>query len=278
MVSVPGDEPDISDAFEQRKASHMDHPESSAHEGSAPLYDTRIEGGKHWSMTVRAGTLMRLIDLEGGANIGMLFFNPYNPLERYNAPDTLKCQHTFKLTRGHCLYSDMGRIFCSIVEDTAGWHDTSCGNANRALVDERWGVKSYQQYRNDWQQNGLDAFLVEGGKYGLGRRDLAANVNWFSKVGTDDAGVLAFDPAGSHPGALLGLRFEMDTLVLMHTCPHPLNPAAEYPRVPVGVELSRSPPVQADDFCLNACEENVRGFQNTRLYRLCGCPIGGGTP
>jgi uncharacterized protein len=28
-----------------------------------------------------------------------------NLLERYNAPETLKRQHTFKLTAGHCLYS-----------------------------------------------------------------------------------------------------------------------------------------------------------------------------
>ena len=76
----------------------------------------------------------------------------------------------------------MGRIFCSIIEDTVGWHDTVCGNTTRALVAERWGEKSYQDHRNDWTQNGHDSFLVEGGKYGLGRRDLAANVNWFSKV------------------------------------------------------------------------------------------------
>ena len=50
----------------------------------------------------------------------MLLYNPQDKLERYNAPDTLKCQHTFKLTRGHCLYSDMGRIFCSIIEDSLG--------------------------------------------------------------------------------------------------------------------------------------------------------------
>jgi hypothetical protein len=252
----------------------MDHPTSGAHAGSALIYETRLEGGKHWSLTVRGGTLMRLVDLEGGANVGMLFFNPYNVLERYNAPDTLKCQHTFKLTRGHCLYSDMGRIFCSIVEDTAGWHDTVCGNSNREVVQERWGLKSYQQCRNDWHQNGHDAFLVEGGKYGLGRRDLAANVNWFSRVCADDAGALSYDPRGSRKGASLDLRFEMDSLVLLHTCPHPLNPAAEYPSSPVGVELRRAPSVPADDFCLNACEENVRGFQNTTLYRRCSCPPG----
>lgn len=254
----------------------MDHSQTGARAGGAPTYAAQFEGGKHGSMTVRGGTVMRLVDLEGGANVGMLFFNPSNPLERYNAPDTLKCQHTFKLTRGHCLYSDMGRIFCSIVEDTAGWHDTVCGNTNRALVSARWGHKSYQRYRNDWHQNGHDAFLVEGGKYGLGRRDLAANVNWFSKVFTNDAGDLTFDPTGSGRGAFVDLRFEMDTLVLLHTCPHPLNPAIDYPRAPIGLELRKSLPVQADDLCLTACAENGRGFENTRLYRQCGCPSGEG--
>src|ERR1700722_8773957 len=80
-------------------------------------YETIVEGGKHWSFN-GGGTLLRLTDMEGGANAGMLFYNPQNTLERYNAPDTLKCQHTFKLTKGHCLYSDMGRIFCSITDDS----------------------------------------------------------------------------------------------------------------------------------------------------------------
>jgi uncharacterized protein len=235
-----------------------------------PYQESSIEGGKHWSFTVRAGTVMRLIDVEGGANVGMLFYNPYNVLERYNAPDTLKCQHTFKLTRGHCLYSDMGRIFCSVIEDSVGWHDTVCGNTNRALVDRRWGTQSYQQHRNQWTQNGHDAFLIEGGKYGLGRRDLAANVNWFSKVATDDDGALRFDAKNSAAGNEVELRFEIDTLVLLHTCPHPLNPAAVYPRAPIRYQLRQGEGALADDFCRNLRPENQRGFINTELYRSHG--------
>ncbi len=231
-------------------------------------YETVIEGGKHWSLNLRAGRLLRLTDLSGGANVGMLFYNPHNTLERYNAPDTLKCQHTFKLTRGHCLYSDMGRIFCSIVEDTFGWHDTVCGSSNARLVAERWGMASYQQYRNDWTQNGHDAFLVEAGKYGMGRRDLVANVNWFSKVAAGDDGALQFDSTHGSPGAVVDLRFEMDTLVLLHTCPHPLNRAAAYPRRPVGVRIARAQPVAADDLCMNSRPENIRGFANNDLYHL----------
>ena len=234
-------------------------------------YETIIAGGKHWSFQVSAGTLLRLTDTEGGANAGMLFYNPRNMLERYNAPDTLKCQHTFKLTRGHCLYSDMGRIFCSIVEDTQGWHDTVSGNSTRALIAKRWGNKSYQSVRNEWTQNGHDAFLVEAGKYGLGRRDLAANVNWFSKVSVADDGRMFFDAAGAKAGAFVELRFEMQTLVLMHTCPHPLNTAAEYPRKPVKLRLGMAPPIASDDFCKNSRPENVRGFANTDLYLRFGC-------
>jgi urea carboxylase-associated protein 2 len=234
------------------------------------LFEEVIDGGKHWSFVVKRGVGLRLIDQQGGANVGMLFYNPLNPLERYNAPDTLKCQHTFKLTRGHCLYSDMGRIFCSIVDDAVGWHDTVGGNTTRDMVAARWGLKPYQEHRNDWTLNGHDSFLVEAGKYGLGRRDLAANVNWFSKVAVEDDGTLVFDPTNSHAGDHVDLRFEMDTLVLFHTCPHPLDPAKTYPRRPIAYQLFPADPVAADDYCRTFRPENERGFENNRIFHLGG--------
>jgi uncharacterized protein YcgI (DUF1989 family) len=108
--------------------------------------------------------------------------------------------------------------------------------------------------------------LVEAGKYGLGKRDMAANVNWFSKVAPDAEGALSFDAGNSAPGAHVDLRFEMDTLVLFHTCPHPMNPAAEYPRKPIRYEISQAAPVAADDLCRTSRPENARGFANTELY------------
>ncbi len=234
------------------------------------LYSDTLPGGKHWSVVMRRNMQLKLTDVEGGANVGMLFYNPTNLLERYNAPDTLKCQHTFKLTAGHCLYSDMGRVFCSIVEDTFGWHDTVCGNASKARVSELWGEINYQTHRNDWQQNGYDSFLVEAAKYGLSRRDLAANANWFSKVAVGQDGSFQFDAAAAKAGASVTLRFEMDTLVLFHTCPHPLNPAKTYPRKPVQFEFIEGPAATDDDACKRSTPENGRGFENNRLYHV-GC-------
>lgn len=233
-----------------------------------------LPGGKHWSMMLGRNSRLKLIDVEGGANVGMLFYNPFNLLERYNAPDTLKCQHSFKLTSGHCLYSDMGRIFCSIVADSFGWHDTVCGNTTKASVARKWGETSYQTERNDWQQNGHDSFLIEAAKYGLGRRDLPANVNWFSKVVVADDGSLSLDASAAKAGASVELRFEMDSLVLLHTCPHPLNTAPSFPRKPVRYEICDGPPASADDPNRLSAPENARGFENNRIFQI-GCCGGG---
>lgn len=231
-------------------------------------YEYTLPPASHWSLRVRKGMQLRLTDVEGGANMGMLFYNPDDLLERYNAPDTLKCQHTFKLTQGHCLYSDMGRVFASIIEDSFGWHDTVCGNTSPQMVAERWGKRDYQHDRNEWRQNGYDAFIVELAKYGLGARDMAANLNLFSKVSTDREGALALDTTVAKPGATLTLRFEMDTLVIVHSCPHPLNLAPDYPRKPVHCLIRPAATVTADDLCMSHCEENRRGFENNHLYHL----------
>jgi len=231
-------------------------------------YTTTLSTGAHWSLRVRRGSIMRMTDLVGGANLGMLFYNPENLLERYNAPDTLKCQHTFKLSRGNCLYSDMGRIFASIVEDDLGWHETVSGNSHASHIETKWGARDYQSDRNAWKQNGYDAFLVELAKYGLGAADLAANVNWFSKVQVNETGNMSLVQAHSQAGQSLTLRFDMDTLVLMHTCPHPMSEMRTYPDSNVQIELGTAHAREADDVCENFRPENARGFQNNALYHI----------
>lgn len=240
---------------------------------SKVFYSTSIPGNGHWSLELRRGTFMKITDLHGAANVGMLFYNPRNLLERYNAPDTLKCQHTFKLQRGNCLYSDMGRIFASIIEDHSengegNWHDTVCGNSNAEQIEKQFGKRDYQKDRNQWFQNGQDAFLVELAKYGLGRADMASNINWFSKVIADNDGNIKLDTKNQVAGNSVTLRFEMDTLVVMHACPHPLNKANEYPFNPVKIELGIADSVAPDDYCKNFRPENQRGFQNNELYYL----------
>jgi len=232
------------------------------------LYTTLLPGSAHWSLRVRRGMQLRFTDQEGGANLSVLMYNPEMLLERYNAPDSLKGQHTFKLSKGNCLYSDMGRVFASIVEDDFGWHDTVCGTLSEKTLKEKYAVRSYQDCHNQWTLSGEHSFLTELAKYGLTERDMAANLNLFSRVTTDDDGNLVFDTSAATPGASITLRFEMDTLVILHSCPHPLNPSEEYPMKPVQIEMRKADPVADDDYCKNFRPENGRAFENNRLYHL----------
>lgn len=232
-------------------------------------YETEIAAGGHWSLMVRRGMQLTMTCQGADSNCGMLFYNPIWLTEKYNAPDTLKCQHTFKLTAGHCLYSDMGRIFCSITDDSFGWHDTLCGNSSAKSIAKQWAERDYQNHRNAWLQNGEDSFLVELAKYGLDKTAMAANVNWFSRVVAADDGGLSLKQSGG-AGDTVTLRFEMDTLVVMHNCPHPFSKASDYPKSPIAISLSKAAPVLNDDVCMNACDENRRGFMNNALYHLGG--------
>lgn len=231
------------------------------------LLEETIPGGGHASLIVRRGQLLRITDVRGGANVAMLLFNAAEKSERLNLPDTLKCQHTAKLTKGHCLYSDMGRVLAAIVSDMCGWHDSLAGVSNAAEVFEKYGEGRYQELRNAFYRNGTDNLLVEMGKWGLGITDLLMTLNLFSRVDVSDDGSLNFVPGNSKAGDYVELYAPMNTLVVLTAIQHPLDPNPEYAPRPVKLELSDARPAIAE-VCRTACEENVRGFINTERFFL----------
>ncbi len=183
-------------------------------------------------------------------------------------PDTLKAQHTAMLTSGHALYSDMGRVLCSIIADTAGWHDTIGGVSTDAANLAKYGASSYQTARNAMHRSAEDGLLIELVKHGLGRADLVPNVNFFSKLTVDEAGLLQFDTTHGKAGQWLDLRFDMDVLAVFSAAPHALDSRTDYAPSDVHLTAWRCGPADAHDDCRNACPENQRGFYRTELlYR-----------
>lgn len=231
-------------------------------------FEEIVPPGSNWSHVLKRSTTLRLTDLEGGANVSALLYNFELPSERLNVPDTLKCQHVARLTKGSCLYSDMGRVLASITEDTCGWHDPISGCSNAKIIEAKYGKRTYQEARNDWYRNAHDGFITELGKYNLGERDLAMNVNFFGKVTVNAAGQMTFHEGHSAPGNFVDVRAEMNTLVVLNTCPHPLDPSPTYSPKPVRLTVWTSPPPAADDFCRNSRPENQRGFILTERYFL----------
>ena len=248
------------------RAAVPDH--STAFDPALALWTETVPGGTAWSGVLRRGNTLRLTDTHGAANVSLMLYNTEEKTERYNMPDTLKAQHTAYLTAGHVCYSDMGRVLCSIAADTCGWHDTVCGASNAAGVQAKYGQARYQAHRNAMFRNGQDSFLVELEKWGMDKRDVVANLNLFSKVVSDSSGALRFDAAHRAPGQWVDLRFEMNTLVVLSTTPHPLDPKPTYDPKDVALTVWRSGTAGADDACRLHCPENGRGLINTERYYL----------
>jgi urea carboxylase-associated protein 2 len=240
--------------------------DSSAAPPGHVLWEDLIPAGCHWSGVIRRGVTLRLTDVEGGANCAALLFNFEEKTERYNMPDTLKAQHTAFMTAGNVCYSDMGRVLCSITADTAGWHDTVCGLSDDTMLRERYGVKRFQEHRNAMHRSAKEGLLKELGRWGLGKRDLHANLNFFGKVTADEAGNLAYHSESSPPGACVDLRCEMHVLIALSTSIHPLDLRPDYAPRPVKLTAWRSGPAPAADPCRDRCPENQRGFINTERY------------
>ncbi len=232
------------------------------------LWEEIVEGGATWSHVLKRGTALRIIDLEGNANVGGVFYNFECPAERFNMPDTLKAQHIARLTRPFVLYSDMGRILCSITEDTVGWHDPLGGCSNAAAVARKYGGSRYQDCRNDYHKNARDSFLVELAKWGLSPRDLPTNVNFFSRIDVAADGGMAYHSGNSKQGGYVELRAEMNVLTILNTCQHPLDTNPNYAPKPVKLSIRRVPPPAADDPCRLSRPENARGFTLTERYFL----------
>lgn len=235
-------------------------------EPSRIIFEETLPGGWNCSHILKRGTALRLTDLEGGANVSALFYNAANTTERYNMPDTLKAQFISCIGKGCACYSDMGRILVSVIDDSCGWHDTISGVSNARSNERNYGRRPYQEARNGYYRNGFDSLLLELAKHGMGKRDLVATVNFFTKIAVDGQGDLSFVPGNSAAGSYVDLQAEMDTLVVLCSCPHPMDPKPEYAPGPVQLTVWRSELAAETNPCRSFCPQNERGFINTVRY------------
>ncbi|MND82084.1 hypothetical protein D3C80_739010 [compost metagenome] len=232
-----------------------------------PLFaEETLPGGGHRSFVLKRGELLRLTDLHGGANVSLTLLNAREKTERLNLPDSLKCQHTAKLTRGHCLYSDMGRVLAAITADTCGWSDSFGGVLNQQEVAEKYGQGRFQELRNGFFRNGVDNLLVELGKWDLGLSDLLMTLNLFSRVDVDADGQFHFVEGHSKAGDYIELYAPMDTLVVLTALQHPMDPNPDYAPKPLKLSWMHAD-ANVAEHCRTSRPENERGFINThRLF------------
>ncbi|GAA3183887.1 urea carboxylase-associated family protein [Rhodococcus baikonurensis] len=186
-----------------------------------------------WSAVVRAGDVLTVVDLHGNQAVDTLVYASDDHSVRYSAAATVAAQKNLFLSAGSVLRSDDGTPLMTLVADEVGNHDTVGGACSQESNTLRYGHHTKHQHAC------VENFLVEGARWGLGKRDLVSNINFFMNVPVDPDGTLGIVDGLSAPGKRLALRAERDVLVLVSNCPQINNPCNGFDPTAVRMIVTR---------------------------------------
>lgn len=222
------------------------------------IHRETIPGGWYWTTRLGRGEALRLINTNGTSCVSLQAWSSVDTSERLNHADTIKVQWAATLRKGRVILSDMGRVLFSIIEDTTGGaHDTLAGGSTAATNVARYGDASLRNTRQN--------FILAAGKLGLDRRDVHPCVSFFAPVNVEADGRFVWSEGRRSALDFVDLRAEMDLLVALSNCPHPLDPSPSYR--PGDVEIVRYRAKQAgSDLCRAASAEATRAFENNAFF------------
>lgn len=195
-------------------------------------YRKVVAAGDYWMHIIHKGETLRILDLEGNQAADTLFFNADRPEERYSASDTIREQGNIYLSAGSVLLSNLCRPMLTITADTVGRHDTLGGACATESNTVRYALEKKSMHAC------RDSFLLavaENDHYGLSKRDLAHNINFFMNVPVTPDGKLTFADGLSAPGKYVEMTAHMNVIALISNCPQLNNPCNAYNPTPIEV-------------------------------------------
>lgn len=255
--------------YEELKAAGQGHapralPPPTPRDGaaiaaSAIIHREIVPGGWYWTTRLNRGEALRLVNTGGTSCVSLLAWSAADTSERLNHADTIKVQWAASLRKGRVILSDMGRVLFSIVEETTGGaHDTLAGASTVATNEAR--------YHTTTLRNTRDNFILAAGKLGLDRRDVHPCISFFAPVNVDAEGRFQWDASRRQAGDFIDLRAEMDVLVALSNCPHPLDASLAYATGDAEIVHYRAGRVGDSDLCRTASAEAARAFENNAFF------------
>jgi urea carboxylase-associated protein 2 len=238
-------------------------PDATALNGAPIAPDTiigreQVPAGWYATVRLRRGEALRIVDDSGHSSVALIGWREEDTSERINCADTVKVQWSAAISKGRVLLSDMGRVFLSLVEDTSGAHDLMVGGSTPASTQAAFGATTRNTHEN---------FLAAAAKIGLGLRDIPPCVTFFAPISLDANGRFLWTSGRKRPGDFVDLRAEMNLVLVLSNCAHPLDPARPAAADSVTLMRYRAPSSKQDDACRTTSPEIVRAFEFTdRLY------------
>jgi len=191
------------------------------------IHDEIVPARAPWDHPLRMGESLRIVDLEGNQAVDFLVFSLHDHSERYSAADTMAAQRNIFLVPGSVLLSNEGNPMMTVTGGNVDRHDTIGGACSCESNTLRYGHHTKHQHAC------VENFLLASSRYGMGKRDMVSNVNWFMNVPVEADGSLGIVDGISAPGKYVDLRAEMDCIVIVSNCPQINNPCNGFNPTPV---------------------------------------------
>tara|TARA_R100000654_G_scaffold40652_2_gene66759 strand:+ start:2569 stop:3243 length:675 start_codon:yes stop_codon:yes gene_type:complete len=193
-----------------------------------------VLAGDYWMQPLLKNQTLRIVDLHGNQAADTLFYSVADPAERYSAIDTIREQKNVYLTAGTTLLTNMGNPMLTITADTCGRHDTLGGACATESNTVRYALekKTMHACRDSWM-----LAVAENEQFGISKRDITHNINFFMNVPVTEQGGLTFADGISEAGKYVEMQAQMDVIVLISNCPQLNNPCNAYNPTPIGLYI-----------------------------------------
>jgi len=193
-----------------------------------------IPAREYTSLILHRGEILRVMDLEGKQVADLVALSTIDKDEKLSCIYSNLLNGTWKLTRGHTLYSNRARPMFSIVEDKVGLHYSGGGFCSEEINFLRFKVQS--------TRNCADNLALAFKSHGIQREDFNFDCcfNIFMNLTFQPDGTLKLQEPLSKPGDYIDLKSEMDSVIAISNCPQDRNPCNGFNPTPLQIKVFRS--------------------------------------
>ena len=190
-----------------------------------------IPAREYTSLILHRGEILRVIDLEGKQVADLVAMNATDTSEKLSCVYSNLLNGTWKLTKGHILYSNRARPMISIKEDKVGLHYSGGGFCSEEINFLRFKVRN--------TPNCAENLTLAFRPHGIQREDFDFDscFNIFMNLTFQPDGTMKLQEPLSKPGDYIDLKSEMDCIVALSNCPQDRNPCNAFNPTPLQINV-----------------------------------------
>ncbi len=195
------------------------------------LLEKVIPAREYTSLILHRGEILRVIDLEGKQVADLVAMNATDKSEKLSCVYSNLLNGTWKLTKGHILYSNRARPMISIKEDKVGLHYSGGGFCSEEINFLRFKVRN--------TRNCAENLTLAFRPHGIQREDFDFDscFNIFMNLTFQPDGSMKLQEPLSKPGDYIDLKSEMDCVIAISNCPQDRNPCNGFNPTPLQIEV-----------------------------------------